>query len=148
MCAPSSLAERVAYLKSHLDPDSPKVGSSGVQTDAMNRAAGEAQSTLQNDSTGDFDDERWRQVQAASNEYKAQHTPQDNGQAGAGLSEDEDHMWQSALSRFQQESSNQLNGAGNGSSSSSDDSNFDADGKAQESLSTMMSNRIPSQRRL
>eukprot|EP00578_Thalassiosira_sp_NH16_P008987 CAMPEP_0181110920 /NCGR_PEP_ID=MMETSP1071-20121207/18980_1 /TAXON_ID=35127 /ORGANISM="Thalassiosira sp., Strain NH16" /LENGTH=707 /DNA_ID=CAMNT_0023194741 /DNA_START=55 /DNA_END=2179 /DNA_ORIENTATION=- len=135
-------AERVVYLKSHMNPDAPKVGSSGSETPAMNRAAGEAQATIQE--TGEFE-ERWKRMQAASNNYKARNTTQQNprhdgqgqgspenrvkyaadhlnpgapmvGSSGRDVADaifdmdgGEDMLWQSALNRFDQESTTQSN---------------------------------------
>ena len=50
-----------------MDPDAPKVGSSGNKTVDMNRSAGEAQSAVQK--TGNLE-ERWKRVQDEKYEYE------------------------------------------------------------------------------
>eukprot|EP00579_Thalassiosira_antarctica_P030724 CAMPEP_0202031430 /NCGR_PEP_ID=MMETSP0905-20130828/65011_1 /ASSEMBLY_ACC=CAM_ASM_000554 /TAXON_ID=420261 /ORGANISM="Thalassiosira antarctica, Strain CCMP982" /LENGTH=755 /DNA_ID=CAMNT_0048595267 /DNA_START=189 /DNA_END=2453 /DNA_ORIENTATION=+ len=140
-----SVSERIAYLTSHMDPDAPKVGNSGNKTVDMNRAAGEAQSTVQK--TANLE-ERWKRVQSAAENYKAgEHAtnqkPQDDRQqqqqgggewdrvwdavdhpkpgapkvgssgnepmlkedaTAGGIGVDDDLLWQSAMNKFEKES--------------------------------------------
>ncbi|KAL7551207.1 hypothetical protein ACHAWF_014399 [Thalassiosira exigua] len=114
-----SVAERIASLKSHMDPDSPKVGNSGTNSAALNRAAGEAQSTIRH--SGSLED-RWKRVQSAAESYNTSHqksdddrqqpqandakhdgNPFEDSAINSAVSGEDDMMWQAAIDRFEKE---------------------------------------------
>ncbi|KAL7541306.1 hypothetical protein ACHAXR_010798 [Thalassiosira sp. AJA248-18] len=150
---PLSVAERIAALKSQTAaPDAFKeVANPGHNSAPVNRTANEAQSTILE--TGNLE-ERWKRVQqsASARDIRNNTTPEkpqddilrhEGGESKEETTEtgdvggEDDLLWQSALNRFQQESTSQVS-VGN-RSNENEAEKWDAVGYVEESLPSVLS---------